>query len=647
MLDCPETGATETASDLEWVNCLVVVQIQRKSASLDFRAYAEQIGGASVIDWAIGRLRAATAKVASFAVVADPNEHTRVRDAIRINTQTVHVDATGSGELRDLQRFAATCPDSRLLLIDLSAALLPDKVFHRLLKRHLSQEYHATVLKDTPCPLAPVLAEASFISDLARVDIPGLPTALRPALATLERAVTVASENAPTVRLGHLRVSEINEYRGKWPLQVRLRDPDDIAILRSAVADDGEAATDLLLRWPVATNTERTARLGRLRNPCQTERRLSERHRVLFAQVPSAFSGVEQVVHLLATNVPANSGAVYECAALIGSAGTFSARLAAGGVEVTVADRNFGANLVEHYNYSHRELSRLNPRIVHAHSIVGAPFCSAAVERGVPLIQHVHVANATGLQKLEDQIVHATEVVAVSDFVKGQVLRLGVDAAKVHVVRNGVPALRSACRAPEMVKRSCEMPPSARLVLMVARYSLNKRHDVAVEAFALLRAALPEAYLVLAGEAFEGDEPVLERVKRTVHQLGITSRVRFVGFWREMDALYSAADVLLLPSEDDPLPLTVLEAMSAGLPIVAARSGGTPEMIDDSVSGILAPAGDPRAFAAAIQEILLRRDLHTRLSVGAKERWTREFTLPRFVCDVIRMYDRVAGLPSQ
>ena len=239
------------------------------------------------------------------------------------------------------------------------------------------------------------------------------------------------------------------------------------------------------------------------------------------------------------------------------------------GATVSVANRDFARGSVDNYHYCAGALDRIQPTIVHAHSLAGLPFCCAVADRGVPFVQHVHLATETALVPLTDQIRFASVVIAVSAFVKERVIRLGIDPEKVHVIHNGTimsPIADPDAGVRRAVRSACTVPEDARIMLLVARYSANKRHDVAVEALALARARGADLYLLLAGEVFADGQQVFEDLTIRIRRLGLQDRVRFLGFRRDMAGLYAAADVVVLPSEDDPLPMTVLEAMAAGIP---------------------------------------------------------------------------------
>jgi glycosyltransferase involved in cell wall biosynthesis len=638
-----ESAVRERRADGEWSQCRIVVQIRPRSETLDFRPYAEATGEVSVLEWAITRLSGST-DGASVAILTGAGEQDRVRKALGMDRDVAVIAATGSGEMRDLERLAASVTEPRLLICDLTAALLPSAVLRELVQCHVINRNHATVLTDVPCSIAPALVESSFLIELVRGDVPGMPSALRPVLDSLARALKASPAGADGVRIQQLRIIpvESKDPKQQWPLEVGLQDAEDVAILRRALALQGDANTEILHHFPDAAAAERTARLAQWPRAQRANRACPRSvRRILFAQVPSAITGVEQVVHDLAKNLSSAKHPWYECAALVGASGMFSACLRDAGVDVIVAERNFGINLVEHYLFCRDVLARLRPDIVHAHAMVGAPFLCATVESAVPFVQHVHVAQPEALQQLQDQIANASAVVAVSEFVRRQIARLGIEPAKVSVVRNAiVPPPRSAI-PPNEVRRMCDVSPGASLVLMVARFAAKKRHDVALEAFSLARQRRPKMCLVFAGEVFQGDESVLENAKRITARLGISSAVRFVGFWRDMNSLYGAADILLLPAEDEALPLTVLEAMAAGLPVVAARSGGTPEMIDDRDTGALVEPGDCRGFSERIEEMLLDGELRNRTQSAALLRCINEFTVTRFISDMTRIYERL------
>jgi glycosyltransferase involved in cell wall biosynthesis len=152
-------------------------------------------------------------------------------------------------------------------------------------------------------------------------------------------------------------------------------------------------------------------------------------------------------------------------------------------------------------------------------------------------------------------------------------------------------------------------------VLFVGRLAPQKGVDTLVAAAGLLKDPCAQVLLV-------GDGPERKALERETERLGVGDRLHFVGFVTHdrLPAAMAHADVLVLPSLYEELGTVLLEAMQAGLPIVASETGGIPDVIEDGVNGLLVPPGDPEALARRIDRILSDGDLARRLSEGAQER---------------------------
>jgi glycosyltransferase involved in cell wall biosynthesis len=631
----------------DWSNCTVVIEIPSLSASLDYRPYDDRVGRMSLLDWAVGRLRHSMGDASDVAILVDGADADRLSRALASEPRPSVCGRSGMGDLHDLRDLMRHRPQPRLLVVDPAAALLPRKVLDRLLRVHLGGRHQATGLDGVPWAATPYVLEAAFVSMLTRV--PGLARDLRVALDAVRRGGG-AGWKPFRARVRRLD-ARIDSPSPRWPDQAQLRNREDIEVLEAILArcanqpGGGLASEDLLEKWTDVSAEQQRRHFTRLRD-CSASGREARPvpRKVLYVQSPSAFTGVEQVLVSLADAVRRKAGGGFECAAMVAKSGTLVHRLSALGLEVSVAGRDFAANSVENYLYSTGELNRMNPGIVHAHTLAGVPFCCAAVQRGIPFVQHVHVASRGGLMALRGQLTLAAVVIAVSGFVRRQLIAYGVDPGRIRVIHNGVPAQAPDAGAGRAVRRTLGLPDNARVVFLAARFARNKRHDVAVEAFARLRDRIPDAYLLIAGEVFDGDQPVFEAVQSIVSRQGLRERVRFLGFQRDMASLYGAADLFVQPSEDDPLSMTVLEAMAAGVPVVAVRSGGTPEMIVDDESGILVEPGSADACATAIERLLFDDGVRRRLSAGALARCRTDFSMERFVGQIGGVYEELLNV---
>ena len=224
-------------------------------------------------------------------------------------------------------------------------------------------------------------------------------------------------------------------------------------------------------------------------------------------------------------------------------------------------------------------------------------------------------------------------IIAVSEEVKARYAEdLRVPARKLVVVRNGIqvpPPDRSAdasLRA-ELIRNRPDY-----LVLTPARLHPQKGHAVLLAA----AAQVPEATFVLAG-----DGPLRAELEQQARALGVADRCVFLGYRPDVPALMAAADLVVLPSLFEGLPVSVLEAMAAQRPVVATAIGGTDEAVTDSETGLLVPAGDSTALAAAIRRVRVDPALARRLAVAGRERVEREFSSAKTASGVMKVYDEV------
>jgi glycosyltransferase involved in cell wall biosynthesis len=262
----------------------------------------------------------------------------------------------------------------------------------------------------------------------------------------------------------------------------------------------------------------------------------------------------------------------------------------------------------------------------------------AAREVGVPvIIRTEHLPDM--ILNLEDRASHrrllsaVDQLICVSTGAAHSMRCAGVPAAKLAVVRNGVPP---AAEQPDPVPmlRELSLPAGARLVLTVARFVEQKGHRFLLQAMPTILAACPAAQFLWVGEG-----PLKEELKHEVRERGLESAVRFLGQREDVAALLAAADLVVLPSLFEGLPLVILEAMAAGRPVVATSTLGTDEAVFDDVTGRLVPTGNSQALAAGVLEALTSPKLAAKWGAAGRERWHREFTAERMVRQTAAVYE--------
>lgn len=217
---------------------------------------------------------------------------------------------------------------------------------------------------------------------------------------------------------------------------------------------------------------------------------------------------------------------------------------------------------------------------------------------------------------------------------------------RIAVIRNGIDLKRfpSAPSAPGL-RRELGLPADARLVVMLARLSPLKGFEDFLDAAAAVVRDCPQARFLIVGETFVRRDGAIERdatyrdaLARQAARLGIGDHVVFTGFRPDVPALLSESAVSVLPSLSEGLSNTVLESMAAGVPVVATRVGGNPELIRDGIDGLLVPPRDPRALAQAISAILRDPERARTLGREAKRRVTECFSLERMVRETEELY---------
>lgn len=205
--------------------------------------------------------------------------------------------------------------------------------------------------------------------------------------------------------------------------------------------------------------------------------------------------------------------------------------------------------------------------------------------------------------------------------------KLHVDARRITVVPNGIPLDGPLDES----IRDRNTPP---LIVTTAQLRAHKGHEY------LLRAAreLPDVRFLFVGEG-----PEREHLESLARSLGVDDRVDFLGFRSDARELVRQCDVFVLPSLDEGLPLAVLEAMTAGKPVVATRAGGTGEAVLDGVTGIVVEPRDVTALAAGVRTVLADPALAARMGSAGRARVESLFSSDAMGDAVVRVYDDLLG----
>ena len=188
---------------------------------------------------------------------------------------------------------------------------------------------------------------------------------------------------------------------------------------------------------------------------------------------------------------------------------------------------------------------------------------------------------------------------------------------------------------PDVRSRFIGGDENTKLVLHMSNFRPVKRIDSVIEIFNRIRQGVPSRLLLV------GDGPELAEAYRRSGELGIQDLVHALGAQEEVLPLLSAADLFLLPSEEESFGLSALEAMACEVPVVASRVGGLPEVIEDGVSGFLHPVGDIEKMAASAVTLLTDPALHARTGTAARLRVCEHFSADSVVPAYESLYQEV------
>lgn len=252
-------------------------------------------------------------------------------------------------------------------------------------------------------------------------------------------------------------------------------------------------------------------------------------------------------------------------------------------------------------------ISHHRPDVVHAHLFHAEVLTSFLPRRlaAAWTVTHHHgdllVASGRRFDVALDRAAghRADRIVAVSEagrrFLRD---RYGYDESRIEVILNGWSGVPQP-----------QNPPSRPRVVCVARLRAEKSHDVLLDAWALLADRFPDAELLLVG-----DGPRRSDLERRAGEMG--GRVIFAGHVDDVWGCLATSTLFVLPSSVELLGISVLEAMAAGVPVVATAVGGVPEIVEHECTGLLVPPGDPAALAAAIERLLGDPSLRATLAAA-------------------------------
>jgi glycosyltransferase involved in cell wall biosynthesis len=295
-----------------------------------------------------------------------------------------------------------------------------------------------------------------------------------------------------------------------------------------------------------------------------------------------------------------------------------------------------------------RVIKQLRPDIVHAHDPHGVAMAALALSMSTQLAKPPLIASRRVDFRLRGSALSRWKYRQVDCFIcasraiRTLLVSAGVPEARVVTVHEGIDLERVAAAPPANLHEELWLPHDAPIVGNVAALVPHKGQRHLVEAAALVVRQVPDARFVIAGEG-----ELRESLERHIKEHHLEKHVLLAGFRPDVLSVHKAFDVFVMSSVTEGLGTSLLDAMAAGKPIVATRTGGIPEVVVDEETGILVPPRDHQAMADAIVRLLNDAALRERMGQAGLERACQKFSAERMVQNTLRVYQRVAMHPHE
>jgi glycosyltransferase involved in cell wall biosynthesis len=366
----------------------------------------------------------------------------------------------------------------------------------------------------------------------------------------------------------------------------------------------------------------------------------ARRARVLYLSHAFMVGGAEEMVLNLVRHLPDRFEPFVTC---INQAGPIGEEIRKTGVPFRVLGLDPGIRRPWHLLGIERHLRQVQPDIVHTFLLTASLYGrAAAMLARVPIVVGTevyiyqqkrphHVLAERLLMRGTNRVVVSAE--SVRDFYTRQV---HADPTRVDVIYNAVDWSQLQTTMPSGAMRaSVGVPAAAPLAGIIARLTEQKAHRHLFDAIAG-RPELATLHLLVIG-----DGELREELRAQVDRLGLAARVHFLGARRDLGDLLAAIDLFVMPSLWEGLPLSMVLAMGAGLPVVATRVAGIPEVVENGVTGLLVPPADVPALGAALARLVSDQQLRETLGAAAAAFVRPRFGVDGYLAAVTGLYDRL------
>jgi glycosyltransferase involved in cell wall biosynthesis len=385
---------------------------------------------------------------------------------------------------------------------------------------------------------------------------------------------------------------------------------------------------------------------------------LNGRIRVLQLIDSLALGGAERVVTLLATNINRERFEIVPC--ILKSSGPLEAELKAAGVPCRVLGFQrrsiltgplFAVDVLRILTALKEILRDLSIDIIHTHLLdstligiiaarsLGTPAICVTIHSTIFSLPRARLSLRRSLMRfaIGKAFSRADRIIAVSDAVARAIrLAINIPQERIATIPNGVDPNRFHIVGDQReLRQRLGLPINRSVIVAIGRLTHEKGYAYLLGALTLIPSEQRPLTLIL------GDGPDRNKLELRSVQMRLDQDVQFLGNRYDVPLWLAVADLFVLSSLREGLPLALLEAMAAGVPAVITAVGGNIEVVEDGVSAVLVPAGNEQALAKALSSLLNDCILRERMGRAARERFDRYFSAQRFVEAHERLYEEI------
>lgn len=282
-------------------------------------------------------------------------------------------------------------------------------------------------------------------------------------------------------------------------------------------------------------------------------------------------------------------------------------------------------------------LRKTGASLVHAHDAHAVTFANVAGHlAGVPSVATRRVDFPL---RSHWKYKSLSRLICISEAIRDVCSSSGLDPEEMPVVKSGIDTEWTSETVQDRDNVLSELFPGVQvshLLFNAASLVDHKGQKYLIQAMPAILDAYPETALAIAGQG-----ELLDSLLKLARKLGVADRVCFAGFRNDVPRLLVACDVFVMPSHMEGLGTSLMDAMAASKPVVATTAGGMCELVENRVSGLQVPAGNPEQLASAVVELLGDHELRRSISNGARERALREFSLDRMAHGTADVYREI------